>query len=145
MCKIDRKKIFYSITTIGFYASFLQKCPLMKLFSFYRDLEEDPLFGDDLSPDSRLSGSDWLSSSPPLSPGNSKSDGKTEVHKIVNRWTVCLLHNTLRSFAQPVSFLKFCQILTPAVSCVWCPMRPSHHIMLKAQAMTPTSEMHTDR
>lgn len=54
-------------------------------YSFYRDLEEDPLFGDDLSPDSRLSGSDWLSSSPPQSPDNSKSDGKTEVHKIVNR------------------------------------------------------------
>lgn len=55
----------------------------------YRDLEEDPLFGDDVSPDSRLSGSDWLSSSPPQSPDHSKSDGKTEVHKIVNRYTVC--------------------------------------------------------
>lgn len=61
----------------------------MNVCSFYRDLEEDPLFGDDLSPDSRLSGSDWLSSSPPQSPDHSKSDGKTEVHKIVNRYSVC--------------------------------------------------------
>lgn len=76
----------------------------MKLFSFYRDLEEDPLFGDDLSPDNRLSGSDWLSSSPPQSPDSSKSDGKTEVHKIVNRWTVCLLRNTLCSFEVKLKF-----------------------------------------
>lgn len=62
---------------------------LMKACSFSRDLEEDPLFGDDPSPDSRLSGSDWVSSSPPQSPDHSKSDGKTEVHKIVNRYTVC--------------------------------------------------------
>lgn len=54
-----------------------------------RDLEEDPLFGDDLSPDSRLSGSDWFGSSPQLSPDHSKSDGKTEVHKIVNRCPLC--------------------------------------------------------
>lgn len=57
------------------------------MFSFHRDLEEDPLFGDDVSPDSRLSGSEWLSASPPQSPDHSKSDGKTEVHKIVNRYT----------------------------------------------------------
>lgn len=49
------------------------------------DLEEDPLFGDDVSPESRLSGSDWLGSSPPVSPDHSRCDGKTEVHKIVNR------------------------------------------------------------
>lgn len=58
----------------------------MKWFCFLgRDLEEDPLFGDDLSPNSRLSGSGWLGSSPPQSPDHSKSDGKMEVHKIVNR------------------------------------------------------------
>lgn len=55
----------------------------------YRDLEEDPLFGDDLSPERKLSGSDWLSTSPPQSPDHSKSEGKTEVHKIVNRCAVC--------------------------------------------------------
>lgn len=60
-------------------------CPLDKPAS-RSDLEEDPLFGDDVSPDSRLSGSDWLSSSPPMSPDHSRCDGKTEVHKIVNRY-----------------------------------------------------------
>ena len=50
-----------------------------------RDLEEDPLFGDDPSADGRLSGSDWLSPSPSQSPDHGKTDGKTEVHKIVNR------------------------------------------------------------
>nr|XP_033469087.1 protein FAM160B1 isoform X1 [Epinephelus lanceolatus] len=60
------------------------------------DLEEDPLFGDDLSPDSRLSGSDWLSSSPPQSPDHSKSDGKTEVHKIVNSF-LCLVPDEAKS------------------------------------------------
>ncbi|KAL3050061.1 hypothetical protein OYC64_012167 [Pagothenia borchgrevinki] len=63
------------------------------------DLEEDPLFGDDLSPDSRLSGSDWLSSSPPQSPDNSKSDGKTEVHKIVNSF-LCLVPDEAKSSYQ---------------------------------------------
>lgn len=61
------------------------KYPLYKPASS-SDLEEDPLFGDDVSPDSRLSGSDWLSSSPPMSPDHSRCDGKTEVHKIVNRY-----------------------------------------------------------
>uniref|UniRef100_A0A673BQV9 FHF complex subunit HOOK-interacting protein C-terminal domain-containing protein n=1 Tax=Sphaeramia orbicularis TaxID=375764 RepID=A0A673BQV9_9TELE len=60
------------------------------------DLEEDPLFGDDLSPDGRLSGSDWLSSSPPLSPDHSKSEGKTEVHKIVNSF-LCLVPDEAKS------------------------------------------------
>ncbi|XP_058841370.1 FHF complex subunit HOOK interacting protein 2A-like isoform X3 [Acipenser ruthenus] len=46
------------------------------------DLEEDPLFTD-LSPGNRLS-ADWLSGSPPQTPDHTKSDGKTEVHKIVN-------------------------------------------------------------
>ncbi|KAK2824058.1 hypothetical protein Q5P01_021233 [Channa striata] len=60
------------------------------------DLEEDPLFGDDLSPGSRLSSSDWLSSSPPQSPDHSKSDGKTEVHKIVNSF-LCLVPDEAKS------------------------------------------------
>ncbi|XP_071061670.1 FHF complex subunit HOOK interacting protein 2A isoform X2 [Pseudochaenichthys georgianus] len=63
------------------------------------DLEEDPLFGDDLSSDSRLSGSDWLTSSPPQSPDNSKSDGKTEVHKIVNSF-LCLVPDEAKSSYQ---------------------------------------------
>ncbi|XP_008320530.1 FHF complex subunit HOOK interacting protein 2A [Cynoglossus semilaevis] len=63
------------------------------------DLEEDPLFGDDLSPDSRLSGSDWLSSSPPQSPEHSKPDGKTEVHKIVNSF-LCLVPDEAKSSYQ---------------------------------------------
>uniref|UniRef100_A0A3B4AES5 FHF complex subunit HOOK-interacting protein C-terminal domain-containing protein n=1 Tax=Periophthalmus magnuspinnatus TaxID=409849 RepID=A0A3B4AES5_9GOBI len=60
------------------------------------DLEEDPLFGDDLSPESRLSGSDWLSTSPPMSPDHSKSEGKTEVHKIVNSF-LCLVPDEAKS------------------------------------------------
>ncbi|KAM3863359.1 FHF complex subunit HOOK interacting protein 2A [Diretmus argenteus] len=60
------------------------------------DLEEDPLFGDDLSPDGRLSGSDWLSSSPPQSPDHLKSEGKTEVHKIVNSF-LCLVPDEAKS------------------------------------------------
>uniref|UniRef100_A0A665WU96 Family with sequence similarity 160 member B1 n=1 Tax=Echeneis naucrates TaxID=173247 RepID=A0A665WU96_ECHNA len=60
------------------------------------DLEEDPLFGDDLSPESRLLGSDWLSSSPQQSPDHLKSDGKTEVHKIVNSF-LCLVPDEAKS------------------------------------------------
>uniref|UniRef100_A0A3Q2QQR7 FHF complex subunit HOOK interacting protein 2 n=1 Tax=Fundulus heteroclitus TaxID=8078 RepID=A0A3Q2QQR7_FUNHE len=60
------------------------------------DLEEDPLFGDDLSPDSRLSGSDWLASSPQQSPDHTKCDGKTEVHKIVNSF-LCLVPDEAKS------------------------------------------------
>uniref|UniRef100_A0A8C5H5M7 FHF complex subunit HOOK-interacting protein C-terminal domain-containing protein n=1 Tax=Gouania willdenowi TaxID=441366 RepID=A0A8C5H5M7_GOUWI len=60
------------------------------------DLEEDPMFGDDLSPDSRLSGSDWLSSSPPQSPDHMRPDGKTEVHKIVNSF-LCLVPDEAKS------------------------------------------------
>lgn len=109
---------------------------------FYRDLEEDPLFGEDTSPESRLSGSDWLSSSPPQSPDHSKSDGKTEVHKIVNRYSLLLMQHL-----QSISDLgrSSTQSVFPAVSFVWCPMRPSHRITWRAQATTPTSEMHTDR
>uniref|UniRef100_A0A3Q3ECL3 FHF complex subunit HOOK interacting protein 2 n=1 Tax=Hippocampus comes TaxID=109280 RepID=A0A3Q3ECL3_HIPCM len=60
------------------------------------DLEEDPLFGDDLSPDSRLPSSDWLSPSPSHSPDHSKSEGKTEVHKIVNSF-LCLVPDEAKS------------------------------------------------
>ncbi|XP_037321033.2 protein FAM160B1 isoform X2 [Pungitius pungitius] len=60
------------------------------------DLEEDPLFGDDSAPESRLSGSDWLSSSPQQSPDHLKSDGKTEVHKIVNSF-LCLVPDEAKS------------------------------------------------
>uniref|UniRef100_A0A8D3CTU5 FHF complex subunit HOOK-interacting protein C-terminal domain-containing protein n=1 Tax=Scophthalmus maximus TaxID=52904 RepID=A0A8D3CTU5_SCOMX len=63
------------------------------------DLEEDPLFVDDLSPDSRLSGSDWLGSSPRQSPDHTKSDGKTEVHKIVNSF-LCLVPDEAKSSYQ---------------------------------------------
>lgn len=76
-----------------------------------RDLEEDPLFGDDVSPDSRLSGSDWLSSSPPMSPDHSKCDGKTEVHKIVNRYAVCLKSSAAYRFKRNKTktvTVKFC-------------------------------------
>ena len=109
---------------------------------FCRDLEEDPLFGDDISPDSRLSGSDWPTSSPPpLSPDHSKCDGKTEVHKIVNRFAVCHKKwSRVLCVKNQKSNLNFA-----AVSCVWCPMRQSRRITSKAQATTPTSETHTDR
>ncbi|XP_062320426.1 protein FAM160B1 [Osmerus eperlanus] len=60
------------------------------------DLEEDPLFGEDLSSESRLSCSDWLSSSPPQSPDHAKPDGKTEVHKIVNSF-LCLVPDEAKS------------------------------------------------
>lgn len=54
--------------------------------ALFRDLEEDPLFGDEVPTDSRPPNSDWFSLSPPQSPDHPKNDGKTEVHKIVNRW-----------------------------------------------------------
>lgn len=43
------------------------------------------MFGDEVPPDSRPPNSDWFSLSPPHSPDHPKNDGKTEVHKIVNR------------------------------------------------------------
>ncbi|RXM31783.1 Protein FAM160B1 [Acipenser ruthenus] len=58
------------------------------------DLEEDPLFTD-LSPGNRLS-ADWLSGSPPQTPDHTKSDGKTEVHKIVNSF-LCLVPDEAKS------------------------------------------------
>ncbi|KAL8187305.1 UNVERIFIED_CONTAM: hypothetical protein K2H54_044104, partial [Gekko kuhli] len=59
------------------------------------DLEEDPLFTD-LSPDTMLSNQEWLSASPPASPEHLKSDGKTEVHKIVNSF-LCLVPDEAKS------------------------------------------------
>uniref|UniRef100_A0A8C6ZZ51 FHF complex subunit HOOK-interacting protein C-terminal domain-containing protein n=1 Tax=Nothoprocta perdicaria TaxID=30464 RepID=A0A8C6ZZ51_NOTPE len=59
------------------------------------DLEEDPLFTD-LSPDNMLSAQEWLSASPPVSPEHPKSDGKTEVHKIVNSF-LCLVPDEAKS------------------------------------------------
>ncbi|XP_041124468.1 protein FAM160B1-like isoform X1 [Polyodon spathula] len=58
------------------------------------DLEEDPLFTD-LSPGNRLS-ADWLSASPPQTPDHTTSDGKTEVHKIVNSF-LCLVPDEAKS------------------------------------------------
>uniref|UniRef100_A0AAY5KCY5 FHF complex subunit HOOK-interacting protein C-terminal domain-containing protein n=1 Tax=Esox lucius TaxID=8010 RepID=A0AAY5KCY5_ESOLU len=60
------------------------------------DLEEDPLFGDDLSADNRLSSPNWLSTSPIQSPDHAKPDGKTEVHKIVNSF-LCLVPDEAKS------------------------------------------------
>lgn len=62
------------------------------------DLEEDPLFTD-LSPDNRLSSPDWLSASPSQSPDHAKTDGKTEVHKIVNSF-LCLVPDEAKSSYQ---------------------------------------------
>ncbi|XP_054838682.1 FHF complex subunit HOOK interacting protein 2A isoform X1 [Eublepharis macularius] len=59
------------------------------------DLEEDPLFTD-LSPDTMLSNQEWLSASPTASPEHLKSDGKTEVHKIVNSF-LCLVPDEAKS------------------------------------------------
>ncbi|XP_054975205.1 FHF complex subunit HOOK interacting protein 2A [Sorex araneus] len=59
------------------------------------DLEEDPLFTD-ISPDNTLSNQEWLSSSPPTTPDHPKSDGKTEVHKIVNSF-LCLVPDEAKS------------------------------------------------
>lgn len=75
--------IFFQIADIKL--SFKEKALIFILSSFcYRDLEEDPLFTD-LSPDTILSNQEWLSASPPTTPDHPKTDGKTEVHKIVNR------------------------------------------------------------
>ncbi|XP_043911467.1 FHF complex subunit HOOK interacting protein 2A [Protopterus annectens] len=59
------------------------------------DLEEDPLFTD-ISPGNRLSGTEWLSASPPQTPDHVKPDGKTEVHKIVNSF-LCLVPDEAKS------------------------------------------------
>ncbi|XP_072883912.1 FHF complex subunit HOOK interacting protein 2A [Hemitrygon akajei] len=59
------------------------------------DLEEDPLFTD-LSPDNRMLGSNWLTASPPPTPDHIKTDGKTEVHKIVNSF-LCLVPDEAKS------------------------------------------------
>lgn len=108
-----------------------------------RDLEEDPLFGDEVPPDSRPPNSDWFSLSPPQSPDHPKNDGKTEVHKIVNRWANSLSYSRGCGGPQVADNVQLWPFV--AASCVWCPMKRSRRIRLKAQAMTPTSEMHTDR
>ncbi|XP_034296099.1 FHF complex subunit HOOK interacting protein 2A isoform X1 [Pantherophis guttatus] len=59
------------------------------------DLEEDPLFTD-LSPDTILSNQEWLTASPPTTPDHPKTDGKTEVHKIVNSF-LCLVPDEAKS------------------------------------------------
>ncbi|XP_032080719.1 protein FAM160B1 isoform X2 [Thamnophis elegans] len=59
------------------------------------DLEEDPLFTD-LSPDTILSNQEWISTSPPTTPDHPKTDGKTEVHKIVNSF-LCLVPDEAKS------------------------------------------------
>uniref|UniRef100_A0A4W5LSM3 FHF complex subunit HOOK interacting protein 2 n=1 Tax=Hucho hucho TaxID=62062 RepID=A0A4W5LSM3_9TELE len=61
-----------------------------------QDLEEDPLFGDDFSPENKLSSPDWLSNSATHSPYHAKPDGKTEVHKIVNSF-LCLVPDEAKS------------------------------------------------
>lgn len=58
-----------------------------------RDLEEDPLFGDEVPTDSRPPNSEWFSLSPLQSPDHPKNDVKTEVHKIVNRWADSWLYS----------------------------------------------------
>lgn len=102
----------------------------MNVRSFYRDLEEDPLFGDDLSSDSRLSGSDWLSSSPQQSPDHSKSDGKTEVHKIVNR---CIVLLTIQRVVLPACLLFKDLTVTFFIACSFLCLVPdeaksSYHV-----------------
>ncbi|XP_069610460.1 FHF complex subunit HOOK interacting protein 2A [Ranitomeya imitator] len=61
------------------------------------DLEEDPIFTD-ISPDSALS-KEWLSASPPITPDHQRTDGKTEVHKIVNSF-LCLVPDEAKSSYQ---------------------------------------------
>ncbi|KAM4637135.1 FHF complex subunit HOOK interacting protein 2A isoform 1-T1 [Discoglossus pictus] len=61
------------------------------------DLEEDPIFTD-MSPDNMLS-KEWLSASPPVTPEHQRTDGKTEVHKIVNSF-LCLVPDEAKSSYQ---------------------------------------------
>ncbi|KAM4033004.1 FHF complex subunit HOOK interacting protein 2A [Anomaloglossus baeobatrachus] len=61
------------------------------------DLEEDPIFTD-ISPDNALS-KEWLSVSPPITPDHQRTDGKTEVHKIVNSF-LCLVPDEAKSSYQ---------------------------------------------
>ncbi|XP_075705321.1 FHF complex subunit HOOK interacting protein 2A [Rhinoderma darwinii] len=61
------------------------------------DLEEDPIFTD-ISPDNALS-KEWLSASPPITPDHQRTDGKTEVHKIVNSF-LCLVPDEAKSSYQ---------------------------------------------
>ncbi|KAG9465671.1 hypothetical protein GDO78_017918 [Eleutherodactylus coqui] len=61
------------------------------------DLEEDPIFTG-ISPDNALS-KEWLSASPPITPDHQRTDGKTEVHKIVNSF-LCLVPDEAKSSYQ---------------------------------------------
>ncbi|KAE8589446.1 hypothetical protein XENTR_v10017559 [Xenopus tropicalis] len=61
------------------------------------DLEEDPIFTG-LSPENTLS-KEWLSASPPITPDHQRTDGKTEVHKIVNSF-LCLVPDEAKSSYQ---------------------------------------------
>ncbi|KAG8549139.1 hypothetical protein GDO81_022424 [Engystomops pustulosus] len=61
------------------------------------DLEEDPIFTD-ISPDNALT-KEWLSASPPITPDHQRTDGKTEVHKIVNSF-LCLVPDEAKSSYQ---------------------------------------------
>lgn len=61
------------------------------------DLEEDPIFTG-ISPDNTLS-KEWLSASPPITPDHQRTDGKTEVHKIVNSF-LCLVPDEAKSSYQ---------------------------------------------
>uniref|UniRef100_G3UMA0 FHF complex subunit HOOK interacting protein 2A n=1 Tax=Loxodonta africana TaxID=9785 RepID=G3UMA0_LOXAF len=75
------------------YTEYKPLCPEDK--DSDRDLEEDPLFTD-IAADSTLSNQEWLSSSPPATPDHPKTDGKTEVHKIVNSF-LCLVPDEAKS------------------------------------------------
>ncbi|OCT69724.1 hypothetical protein XELAEV_18036648mg [Xenopus laevis] len=61
------------------------------------DLEEDPIFTG-MSPENTLS-KEWLSASPPITPEHHRTDGKTEVHKIVNSF-LCLVPDEAKSSYQ---------------------------------------------
>lgn len=78
------------------------ECHKYLLSASFRDLEEDPLFGDEVPPGSRPQISDWFSLSPPQSPDHPKNDGKTEVHKIVNRWANSSPHSRGRGGLEAV-------------------------------------------
>uniref|UniRef100_A0A8C7HHB8 FHF complex subunit HOOK interacting protein 2 n=1 Tax=Oncorhynchus kisutch TaxID=8019 RepID=A0A8C7HHB8_ONCKI len=76
--------------------NYLENKPQEEREPVENDLEEDPLFVDDFSPENRLSSPDWLSNSPTHSPYHAKPDGKTEVHKIVNSF-LCLVPDEAKS------------------------------------------------
>ncbi|OCT71278.1 protein FAM160B1-like [Xenopus laevis] len=61
------------------------------------DLEEDPIFTG-MSLENTFS-KEWLSASPPITPEHHRTDGKTEVHKIVNSF-LCLVPDEAKSSYQ---------------------------------------------